>query len=584
MAESLNSMLAEYRCDGHERADIYFWPGYDSILSVPGELGRLMLKNSTDGHDGGIGFKSRSSSSPYRDSLSLFAFQKLLQDYPDDWIEGGYRFRPGGTHAWVSDAALMLPGERPLNVIAIETGGAGSQEPGRQGEPDSANGVFRIHLDLHSFADWGNRLASILNDGTRLPSLRQPGTAMPFRPLWPYHRDDKAGGLSPHEVSIVHAVRKDLYCFWLAANLDTSPTYDGPVHLTGFDIWVEGLISRLNKVGLKHLAGRITSVGRAGTEFAGHCYRYWYTFNLERTVSPCLSAPISTPSPDQQAEGSELGSLMILSSHHIPHEFFFLAKPWVERVYGWMRAVESAILTARAGAEGQSHEFVHQVAGLIDEVLYDEGTSSLSPSAQNAAWQMQALVRVWSSKDFQPQRFVFESNEQFWQTFRHDSDGQFLDYLIDQALRHTFRRAALPPDPGDSVGLSVQEFVLQNYEHPEEARKRLEISISGLPPRWVKTNGFIVAFHHCLWQAAQHALRASFNAASQMRPYLWLTCRADEVLIYNRSEKPRLDRIPKDWRFFTRLAERMKDTFGVETRFDDLERAVVTRIVFRVRI
>ena len=579
MAESLNATLAEYTFDGRDEADVYFWPGYDSILSIPGKLDRLMLKNPRDGLDGGIGFTNRSSFSPYRDNLSLFAFQEVLQDNDDDSLEGGLRFHPGGTHAWVADAALTLLDEKPLNVIAIEIEEAESQEGGRKLEPDSVDGLFRIHLDLQAFAEWGNRLASILNDPVRLPSLRQPGAGLVFRPLWPYHRGDKAGDLPKDVGNIVQEVRQDLYCIWLAANLDTSPTSHGTVHLDGFDVWVKELITKLNRLGLRNLGGRIAAIGTAGMQSVGHSYRYWYTFNLERTVSPSLDLPSSTNSRDQSAEGSELGSLMILSSHQIPRVFFSLAKPWVERVYGWMRAVESAIHTARVSAQGQSGQFVHQVAGLVDEILDDPAIEQFSPQSWNAAWQLQALIRVWSSKNFQPRQLVTESNEKFWRKYRDVPDAEFLEFLIQQALRHAFRRAMVPSsNPKDPIGPAVRNFV-EGCSGPADALTLLHFSMTGTVPHWVKARGFVVAFHHTLWQAAQHALRSAF--ASLQPPFLWLECSSTEIRIQNRSELGSLEKNPKDWLFFSRLEARMREAFAIESSFDKEKRTVVTRIIER---
>ena len=89
-----------------------------------------------------------------------------------------------------------------------------------------------------------------------------------------------------------------------------------------------------------------------------------------------------------------------------------------------------------------------------------------------------------------------------WRQFSSHSPADFLDFLAEGALRHAFQRVILTPDEDDEIGLLVQQYAIANWQKTGVLRKRLQYCAKGVIPTWVYTMGFVIAFHHCLWQAA----------------------------------------------------------------------------------
>jgi len=548
MAKCLYKALRRYLGDDAEELDVYFWPGYDSILGTRGAENRLMLKSKV-GADIGIGLRGRDAA-PYEQCFSQTAFDSLLVRNETDSLASGTAFYPGGTHPWISAKELKLSGDLPLNAVAIEI--LPKLEESKNFAADPEHGVLSIFLDRSTFRHWGNAIAGILNDASVLETSRDKESAPQVN--WPYARRANDRLLDVREFEQACDFRLRLYTVWLASNLSGSPSAYESSGLADYPQWVDVFAQDLKDAGLKALAERLMLLQHSPVEC--HCLPFWYTFNLERTVSIAQKQLDGSGGANKPTFGNELGSLMVLSSKPLPHEFFSLTRPWVERIYNWMRVVESSLLTLRLGAESQSHEFVHQIAGLVKLILYDEHIDRLSPVGRSAAWHLEAVARVWSNDRLEGQRPLTESSDSYLQTFVSYSPLEFITVLVEQAMRHALRKARMAPDrPGDHLGEEVQQYARAHSRAPEDALRQLQMVIEGSPPDWVKTEGFVVAFHHCFWQAAYHGLRASFSGLPA--PYLWIECSEHKVVIFNRGTAAAFSGTPQDWLFFRRLEERL---------------------------
>jgi hypothetical protein len=573
MSTCLYDALRCYLDDDMEGLDAYFWPGYDSILATLGGVSRLMLKSSA-GTDIGIGLMGRDAVQ-YEEYFGQIAFDSLLIRSESDSLASGAAFHPGGTHPWISARELKLSGDLPLNAIAIEI--LPKAEGPREFAVDSDNGVLSIFLDRSDFREWGQAVASVLNGDSAFAATSPRDSDPP--PDWPYARRANDQFLDDEDSKKVHDFRLKLYIAWLASNLSGSPEYYEHSLFSGYPQWVAAFVKELRCAGLTALADRLNALQKSRVE--SHFLPYWYTFNLERTVSIPQKPLQPTGAVNRLEVSNELGSLMILTSKPIPREFFCITKPWVERIYGWMRFLESSVLTFRLGAESQLSEFVHQTRDLVDLVLLDPHISSLSPAGRSAAWHLQAVTRVWSSAHFDGHQPLVDSPDPFWRTLGSHSAQEFLGTLIDYAIRHTFRRALLGSGHRyDAVEEALFQYVSNHYEASADALAQLQMVIEGDPPEWIKTVGFVVAFHHCFWQAAYHGLRASVNGLEP--PFLWIKCETNQLTIYNRSELSALTNSPKDWVFFRRLENRVKGFFSINSHFDEVNRIVVTCIAREV--
>jgi hypothetical protein len=247
-------------------------------------------------------------------------------------------------------------------------------------------------------------------------------------------------------------------------------------------------------------------------------------------------------------------------------------------VPGLIGAINLAIKDAKAiklqGRQEQSSLFAHQAAGLVNEVWGDRKLrSDVHPQAKGCLWHLRSLIEINGDFDLEARKSICDGAGSDFREKEFDTTLDLVNYFIDISLRHALRRASYrraeetrETQPLDERVKEVADGFLQNRDnvhHLEQFKSHLQWkSLEEDLPDWFRTRGFITCFHHCFWQSAYHAFRASCDTANP--PYLWidipdenkLTIFNRESLLRNRSENLR----SRDADFY-KLLERKMDRF-----------------------
>jgi hypothetical protein len=118
------------------------------------------------------------------------------------------------------------------------------------------------------------------------------------------------------------------------------------------------------------------------------------------------------------------------------------------------------------------------------------------------------------------------------------------------------------------LALSLMESKNDQFEKTKD-QLRFVLPSEQCPP-YLTWKGFVLVFHHCLWQAAYHGLIASIE--SNQDRYLWINWNATRCIIYNREhssirnspQRKQLDVTRLEDRiFYNQLEERLKGEISI---------------------
>jgi hypothetical protein len=504
-----------------DEVEFYFWPGYFTILGP--EVGRRISLRDENGSACGVGYSRKRRSqveAEYRGCLASISYNEILQPRTPPDILLGRDFTPGGTHGWLVHGDVLLQDGAMLELLEIFTDSCAP-------EADSHR-PWRVSIPLppESPDSWGATVAHVLNDPSRTKSLNAPLNLwpLPFAPNSPIPRSDKqTQSRDSHQWSVLaQRCREALYSIWLAVLFD--PGWH--VHLE-FDPL--GDILGDDRKSLGDLHRRVTWLRDLAQTEPHHHYRYWYTLDLESTIGP-------------EGLPSEVGTIMLLTSHRLPSWYFEVVKTWCEIIYLNIRYLESGIRLIQRGEERgeqqQANLFAHQTAGLVALVWLDQHLQALGARAQYALWMIKTLItRVWGKVPFNPLAKPDDIPGQ-----KDASATSMLDWILECAILQGLLRAAdLPSSDTPEFGAFMQEVcplaveLLERADGIDEVKRRLGISIPEDPPPWVNTIGFTIAFHHAAWQAVRHGLIASVLEKKDGRPCVQLKTDDRQFTLGNRS-------------------------------------------------
>jgi hypothetical protein len=230
----------------------------------------------------------------------------------------------------------------------------------------------------------------------------------------------------------------------------------------------------------------------------------------------------------------------------------------------------------KVGKQSQASTFVHQAAGLAAEAWCDESRSKLDYQTQVSLWHLNSLFILWSSKPLYPDKHIFERDELVFPISSHysslSSDIDILNVLIRMSFCHAIRRACyVSNDEDDSLREKVEDLALelrQKSEALDELSEQLGLNSFGNPtsiPEWIRTTGFVLCFHHCLWQAVYHAIRAKCD--EQSLPLLQIHFTSKQAVISNKGKDLYPNQTPftpRDREFFDILERRTENKFTIE--------------------
>ncbi|HEX8163567.1 MAG TPA: hypothetical protein VF538_16980 [Pyrinomonadaceae bacterium] len=492
---------------GQREFNFYYWPGYESVLTDDPSDKRitLMWDKSPDGEIRcGAGYRLTSDSvdRDYPESGSSLWFERALTVCPED--RGGKHFIPGGTHGWVSQDNLLLDTERrrdSLTALEVRVSDRNACELKR--------GIVHIQLSADDYSHWGTTVARYLNDRDLIICNKD----------WPVPLEGDSDGESRRD----QYIRRKLYNVWLAATFDID--WRGE--------WLDDFLRQLERRGLSRLSERLRKDASEREYVKPPPYRWWYTLRLDNSV---------------ESDGTlqPLGSAMFLSSAKLPPVYLYIAASFINRMYFQMRDLERATkLTQEAGIAGQKRQariFSHQTAGLITVPWNDPGRTHLEEESQYLLWMAVTLVtQIWGTTNFKPRQPI--SSDAEFRDWKELKTIDILDKVISFALLQGLQRASKAPTPKDdpaSWRLNWQaveiarDLLQQRSSRIASLRERLGLQLSSaLPKDWMICKGFILCFHHGLWQATHHAFKASLDGSHEC--YLWIEWDHTSLTIWNRS-------------------------------------------------
>jgi len=355
--------------DGNNQ-DLYFWPGYESILRPLRErrIGPI-VRFGDDDVAAGFRYSIEDGHSTTHEGELLFtvaAFHHLLGSYRE--MVNGVQFSPGSTHLWAAEGPkLKLPRHdraRPIEFLEICVPPVSTHADGqttKRKKPTTGLGVKCVALGRTPPQEWGPTVGAQLNDPLRVESAR----------AWPVPADKDPGAPLPTH----HRVRLLLYSLWLAA------TFRPPAVLN--EAWVSSIqmeMTEIDAVGFEALLLRIGQLrDRQWLDrhhVSQHSFGHWYTFVLQPTVDlPFL------------LESKLLGSAMLFCPGPIRAELLREIRRAVEVIYLNMRYLEIAILNEQQGLQAQAYGFAHDIKKLtavlsdlwvvpLNQLFHDEADAS----------------------------------------------------------------------------------------------------------------------------------------------------------------------------------------------------------------
>lgn len=315
--------------------DLYFWPGYESILRLRGErrIGPV-VRFDADNVSAGFRYCTRGDCSNCPEGEVIFtvaAFHHLLGRYRE--TVNGVMFSPGSTHLWAARGPrLKLEGRniaRPIEFLNVSTA-----PPNR--DSVSSHGIVTVPLHRLNPLKWGPEL------GRRLNQVRSIESSV----RWPVPLDqepDDAGSRTRHEIRLA------LYSLWLAATFRPADFFQ--------DGWVDSIkkrLMRIDKAGLGALIGRIGQLQNRewikGQGVSPQSFNRWYTLILQPTVDvPFL------------VNANLLGSAMLFCNQRLHPQLLREIRRTIEIVYLNMRYLEIALLNEQQGLQVQAYGFAHDI-------------------------------------------------------------------------------------------------------------------------------------------------------------------------------------------------------------------------------
>jgi hypothetical protein len=215
---------------------------------------------------------------------------------------------------------------------------------------------------------------------------------------------------------------------------------------------------------------------------------------------------------------------------------------------------------------GEWDMFAHQTDGLL-EFIWRE-SHRLPDRHRCALWHVLATVQINSSKGrFDMHRSLAYGPEARFPELATKKPEEIAEHMLRLALYHALERALSNPPANDSVGHATRKIALELVDAPDAAAefaRRLQRTIDIAEwPDWVPTQGFAVALHHTVWQAAYHALRAS--AAGMAGPLLVIRVEGNRVITSNRPEDPTMAAPGRaDQRFFERINHHTDGVYHIQ--------------------
>lgn len=254
-------------------------------------------------------------------------------------------------------------------------------------------------------------------------------------------------------------------------------------------------------------------------------------------------------------------------------------KAGVRHVKGLYELVdELAEAIAQEQAEGerrQSQKFAHQAAGLIQSVWGAPSAQALDLPTKASLWHLNTLIQVWGNNDLKPQTSITEIDFPHW---RETSINDVMKNLVDFSLNHALERATFPRAGAIDADTKAQDraFAIRNLTEPT-AHLRADLGV-GCPicewPDWVMLRGFVLCFHHALWQAAYHGFRARCGGYAPLpetqNAYLQVLITNDQAQILNagipeeRSSSTNTEQSPRDSDFFDDINQRLLNVFKID--------------------
>lgn len=276
---------------------------------------------------------------------------------------------------------------------------------------------------------------------------------------------------------------------------------------------------------------------------------------LDWTLTGRKSSPRNVP--------DRINHLMVLCSE--------LMKPVID--YGFYGSIIRRRLEITA-----SSLVSHEAVGLIEEIQRDPG----APSARVFLWHVRALMSLWSKRPLPAATRVTDGLDSPFESWTNLSTRLIVDRLIDYSLtqsvyRATMREAGDSEDFGDFLIDKSREMRTNSDTLPGRSLRTL-LGLSDLPdivPDWMAEFGFVISFHHCLWQAGYHGFRAWCSDHLTADPvlfregdrteYLSIMSVDNRVTISNRYV-PKVGvtwQSSRDGDFYRRIKERLENRYHI---------------------
>ena len=317
--------------------DLYFWPGYESILQLHGErrIGPV-VRFDNENVSAGFRYCTRNDCSTCPEGqviLTVAAFHHLLGRHREKETVNGVSFFPGSTHLWAARGPrLKLEDQdiaRPIEVLKVSSAPANRQST-------ATHGIVTVPLHRLPPLKWGQELGRRLNQVRRIDSSVK----------WPEPIDQEphdAGSRTRHEIRLL------LYSLWLAATFRPTDLFRGD--------WVDSIqrrLMKLDKSGLGALIRRISQltdrdwINDQGVSL--QAFNRWYTLILQPTIDvPFL------------VNAHLLGSAMLFCNQRLDAGLLREIRRTIEIVYLNMRYLEIALLNEQQGLQVQAYGFAHDI-------------------------------------------------------------------------------------------------------------------------------------------------------------------------------------------------------------------------------
>ncbi|MBY0482077.1 MAG: hypothetical protein K2Q21_12025 [Chitinophagaceae bacterium] len=324
IAETISKVasIQEFCYEGTGECRIAFLPGY-----MKKNRHRITYKINYNGIQipSDIVFKFKENST-IPEQIKEITNQSLLYYYLLYFHEDDMTFLNGGTHQFLiaNEQKIISDDKYHVDVLQIAT----VRKKPHKRHPKEEITFIKIDIDfeqLNSVDKLYKHLDSKLNKGM-----------LPFR--WPYNRADEKE-LKKSKKEATYKMRGYLISLWYKLLYDEDEKNN--------EQWFNDCIHLSNESGFKQLKDRIEQLKKEYKKNLKENYQFWYSLRFNSL--PDFTTPHSTAM-------ETIGSAMLMTNFQLHPSYFFYVKPWLNRIYKYLRDFENKILIEQKTLERISND------------------------------------------------------------------------------------------------------------------------------------------------------------------------------------------------------------------------------------